>query len=163
MKKLLIPFLLLCLILTACAANPEPGDPIPASSSKPVAVVSVSVVWHTDYPTTGAMLENAPLALVAAVTDSREIWADSLACRRYTLQVQAVHKGDLPAGSRLDVIIVNNPGGPEMTVGNSYALCLKPSTRTGCTDAWEILGSVQGLATYTDTADFTAHFAENFK
>ena len=158
MKKLLIPCLLLCLILTACAVNPEPGDPIPASSSKPVAGVSGSVDWHTDYPTTGAMLENAPLALVAAVTDSREIWADSLACRRYTLQVQTVHKGDTPAGGTLDVIIVNNPGGPQLSPGSSYALCLEPSTRTGCTDAWEIIGVVQGLAVYDPTKPFEAHF-----
>jgi len=103
------------------------------------------------------------MSVAGTVTEAREIWADSLACRRYTLQVRAVHKGDLPVGNRLDVIIVNNPGGPEMTVGSSYALCLKPSTRTGCTDAWEILGSVQGLAEYTDTADFAANFAGNFK
>lgn len=109
------------------------------------------------------MLEASQMSVVATVTEVREIWADSLACRRYTLQVQAVHKGDLSVGSRLDVIIVNNPGGPEMTMGCSYALCLKPSTRTGCTDAWEILGAVQGLAPYTDTTDFAANFAGNFK
>jgi len=103
------------------------------------------------------------MSIVGTVTELREIWADSLACRRYTLQVQAVHKGDLSVGSRLDVIVVNNPGGPEMRVDSSYALCLKPSTRTGCTDAWEILGSVQGLTEYTDTADFAANFAGNFK
>jgi len=103
------------------------------------------------------------MSVAGTVTEAREIWADSLACRRYTLQVQAVHKGDLSVGSRLDVIVVNNPGGPEMRVDSSYALCLKPSTRTGCTDAWEILGSVQGLTEYTDTADFAANFAGNFK
>lgn len=150
-----IPFLVLLLAVLALIWLMQPDTDAAAAAP--------SVDWAERFSSPKDMLEASQLSAAGTVTEVRDIWADSLACRRYTLQVRAVHKGDLPADSRLDVIVVNNPGGPEMTVDSSYALCLKPSTRTGCTDAWEILGSVQGLAEYTDTADFTAHFAGNFK
>ena len=150
-----IPFLVLLLAVLSLIWLMRPDTD--AAAAEPF------IDWAEGFSSPKDMLEASQMSVAGTVTEAREIWADSLACRRYTLQVQAVHKGDLPVGSRLDVIIVNNPGGPEMRVDSSYTLCLKPSTRTGCTDAWEILGSVQGLAEYTDTADFAANFAGNFK
>ena len=109
------------------------------------AAATPSVDWAEGFSSPKDMLEASQMSVAGTVTEARDIWADSLACRRYTLQVQAVHKGDLPVGSRLDVIVVNNPGGPEMTVDSSYALCLKPSTRTGCTGTQAHAGCDCGL------------------
>ena len=174
LKQILLFSAVLCLLLTGCTTEPEPAPtppPAPAPAApKPTPVVTVS--WLKGFDSAEAMVEQSGVAIVAQLVSAEVQRRNGMPFTMNTVEVLEVRKGDLQVGDRITVQQTGAAGTeqpapaeqPLLVPDTQYALCLEltePHETYG--QYYKIAGGYQGQATYTDTADFAANFAGNFK
>jgi len=176
LKQILLFSAVLCLLLTGCTTEPEPAPtPPPASTpaaSKPISTHVVTVSWIKGFDTAEEMVEQSGVAIVAQLVSAEVQRRNGMPFTMNTVEVLEVRKGDLQVGDRITVQQTGAAGTerpapaeqPLLVPDTQYALCLEltePHETYG--QYYKIAGGYQGQATYSDTADFAANFAGNFK
>ena len=173
LKQILLFSAVLCLLPTGCASEPEPAPtPAPAPAPAPKPTPAVTVDWVKGFDTAEEMVEQSGVAIVAQLVSAEVQRRNGLPFTMNTVEVLEVRKGDLQVGDRIPVLQTGAAGTeqpapaeqPLLAPDTQYALCLEltePHETYG--QYYKIAGGYQGQATYTDTADFAANFAGNFK
>ena len=173
LKQILLFSAVLCLLLAGCASEPEPTPtPAPAPAPAPNPTPAVTVDWVKGFDTAEEMVEQSGVAVVVKLVSAEVQRRNGLPFTMNTVEVLEVREGDLQAGDRIPVLQTGAAGTelpapaeqPLLVPDTQYALCLEltaPHETYG--QYYKIAGGYQGQATYTDTADFAANFAGNFK
>lgn len=179
----LLPLLLFALFLLSLLREdpnaPQPAEPIicppypPESASPAPAVSSVTLVgWVKGFDSADTMVEQSSTVIVGKLVSAEVQRRNGMPFTMNTVEVLEVRKGDLQVGDRITVQQTGAAGTetpppaeqPLLVPDTQYALCLEltePHETYG--QYYKIAGGYQGQATYTDTADFAANFAGNFK
>ena len=158
------------LLLVGCSSD---------NNAEPKRGSSTSVSWTEGYANVSEMEAAADIGIVGILSDSETELRGNIVFTRNTVEVVAVHSGNVRVGDFVEVLQTGGEFGdistpafseaPLMEANKEYAMFLKetePNEEYGqyylIAGGYQGLAEIKALSTISNTANFTDYFADNF-